>query len=118
MTTILVVEDDSAIREALRGILQGEGYAVETASNGHEALERLRHEPPPGLLIVDLVMPVLNGWDLCLALSRDPRLAALPVVVVSARNDLHRPLPLGQARVLRKPIHFDSLLEEIERHCR
>jgi CheY-like chemotaxis protein len=116
--SILVAEDDQAIREALQGILETEGYAVEVARNGREALERLHTGPLPALLIVDLVMPVLNGWDLCAALGREPALAALPVLVVSARKDGDGPFPLPGAHFLPKPIPFDHLLAEVERHCR
>jgi CheY-like chemotaxis protein len=113
---ILVVEDDRAIRETLSDILAGEGYAVETISNGLLALQRLRAGPTPALLIVDLVMPVFSGWDLCRELGRDPRWAALPVVIVSA-DEVDGPLPLSQTQVLAKPIHFDQLLAAVERFC-
>jgi two-component system, chemotaxis family, chemotaxis protein CheY len=113
---ILVVEDDRAIRETITDILQCEGYAVEAASNGLLALERLRAGSQPALLIVDLLMPVLGGWDLCRALGREPRWAGLPVVIVSA-DAIARPLPLPQAQVLAKPIRFDRLLAEVERVC-
>jgi CheY-like chemotaxis protein len=115
---LLVVEDDRAIREALRGILQTEGYQVEVASNGREALDRLEGGLRPALLILDLLMPVLDGRELCFELSLQPELADLPVVVISASDQLRVPLPLPQARLLPKPIHFDHLLAEIERVCR
>ena len=111
---ILVVEDDRAIRETLTDILTSEGYAVEAASNGLVALQRMRAVPAPALLIVDLVMPVLGGLELCRALGRDPRWTALPVVIVSA-DEVPRPLPLPQTQVLAKPIRFDQLLAAVER---
>jgi CheY-like chemotaxis protein len=115
---ILVVDDDRAIREALTGILEQEGYEVAAASNGQAALERLRAGPAPALLIVDLLMPVLSGWELCCAMSRDPRWADLPVVIVSATDEIPGPLPGPAIQVLAKPIPFDRLLAEVERHCR
>jgi CheY-like chemotaxis protein len=115
---VLVVEDDDAIRATLTGILEDEGYEVWTASNGREALDRLLDGPRPGLVIVDLVMPVLSGWELCAELARRPGLADLPVVVVSANAVLETPLPLPQARLLPKPIRFQELIDELERHCR
>jgi CheY-like chemotaxis protein len=114
---LLVVEDDRAIREALRGILQIEGYDVEVASNGREALDRLLSGLRPALMILDLLMPVLDGRGLCFELSLQPALSRLPVVVISASDELHAPLALPQARLLAKPIHFDHLLAEIERVC-
>jgi CheY-like chemotaxis protein len=113
---ILLVEDDRAIRETLTDILESEGYAVEAASNGLLALQRLRAGPAPALLIVDLVMPVLSGRDLCRELGRDPRWATLPVVIVSA-DEVDHPPPLPQTQILPKPIHFDHLLAAVKRFC-
>jgi CheY-like chemotaxis protein len=115
---ILIVDDDAAIREALSGILEFEGFVVETAADGAAALARLRRPPAPALVVVDLVMPVMSGWDLCRELSRDAALAALPVVVVSASDRLDQPLPLPHVEVLRKPFRFDRLLASARLHCR
>jgi CheY-like chemotaxis protein len=117
--SILVVDDDSAIRETLRAILEDEGYPVAAAGDGREALQRLAAMPPPGLCIVDLVMPVMNGWELCAALAGSPALARLPVLLVSANSDLDAP-PVGleTVHVMRKPISFHRLLEYVERYCR
>jgi CheY-like chemotaxis protein len=115
---VLIVEDDQAIRDTLTSILEDEGYQVWSAVNGRDALDRLASGPRPGLLIVDLVMPILNGWDLCAELARRPELADLPVLVVSANATTESPLPLPQARLMQKPIPFQQLLEEVERHCR
>ena len=115
---ILVVDDDNAIRETLRAILQDEGYPVAVASNGREALECLAAMPPPGLCIVDLVMPVMTGWELCAELARQPGLARVPVLLVSANSHLDAP-PQGLETVhlMKKPISFDRLLEYVERYC-
>jgi CheY-like chemotaxis protein len=115
---ILVVDDDAAVRESLGRALRLEGYEVELASDGRQALDRLGTEPLPAVLIVDLVMPLLSGWDLCAQMSRRPALARLPVLVLSASPTLEAPLPLPQALVLGKPIRFGRLLAELERHCR
>jgi CheY-like chemotaxis protein len=116
---VLVVDDDNAIRETLRAILEDEGYPVTTARDGREALEHLTTVPPPGLCIVDLVMPVMNGWELCAALARHPPLARLPVLLVSAISHLDPP-PVGLETVhlMKKPIGFDRLLELVGRYCR
>jgi CheY-like chemotaxis protein len=115
---ILVVDDDNAIRETLRAILEDEGYTVAAASHGREALAHLRDGPPPALFIVDLVMPVMNGWELCAELARRPELARVPVLLVSANSHLDAP-PVGleTVHVMKKPISFDRLLEYVERYC-
>ena len=115
---ILVVDDDNAIRETLRAILEDEGYQVLTAANGRDALARLEATEPPALCIIDLVMPVLNGWDLCAELARRPELARVPVLLVSANSQLTAPvLGLETVHVLQKPITFDRLFEYVERYC-
>jgi CheY-like chemotaxis protein len=118
--SILIVDDDDAIRETLRVILEEEGYPVAAAANGREALLQLEAGPTlPSLCIVDLVMPVLNGWELCAELARRPTLAALPVLLVSANSSLDGPPPgLQTVHVMRKPLAFDRLLEHVERYCR
>jgi len=115
---VLVVDDDDAIRETLRAILEEEGYPVVTARDGQQALAHLTSTPPPGLCILDLVMPVMNGWELCAELARQPALARVPVLLVSASSHLEPP-PAGLATVhlVRKPISFDRLLELVERYC-
>jgi DNA-binding response OmpR family regulator len=116
---LLVVDDDTAIRETLRVILQDEGYPVAVARHGREALDLLEAGPLPGLCIIDLVMPVLNGWELCEELARRPALVGVPVLLVSANSVLDdRPVGLETVHVMRKPIDFDRLLGHVERHCR
>jgi len=115
---ILVVDDDNAIRETLRAILEDEGYRVAVAVNGREALEVLERIGPPDLCIVDLVMPVMNGWELCAELARRPALAPVPVLLVSANSEMEAaPGGLETVHVMRKPISFDRLLEYVERYC-
>jgi CheY-like chemotaxis protein len=115
---ILVVDDDTAIRETLRAILEDEGYPVAVAANGREALEVLEAAGPPALCIIDLVMPVMNGWELCAELARRPALAAVPVLLVSANSRLDAgPVSLETLHLMQKPISFDRLLEYVERYC-
>ena len=115
---ILVVEDDNAIRETLQAILQDEGYRVAVAANGREALEHLESAGPPALCIVDLVMPVMNGWELCAELARRPHLAPVPVLLVSATSHWQAP-PTGlkTVHVMHKPIDFDRLLRYVQQYC-
>lgn len=109
---ILVVEDDHDIREALQGVLGLEGYATAAAENGREALEVLRATRPlPFLLLIDLMMPVMNGWDLVATLRKDAALARLPIVVISAIG-ASQPVPPG-VLFLKKPVQVDRLLEVV-----
>src|SRR5438477_12944524 len=82
--TVLVVEDDADIREAIGDTLEGEGYVVALAEDGQQALEVLERLERPCLLLVDLIMPRMDGWELMRALSKNDRLATIPVVVMSA----------------------------------
>src|SRR3989442_228935 len=89
---ILIVEDDPDIRESLQVVLETEGYNARTAANGKEgvaALESLEH---PCLVLLDLMMPVMNGWEFLAVQRNDERLNKVPVVVVSAIADRTRPL--------------------------
>ena len=103
---VLVVDDDPDIRETLRFVLEDAGYPVYTAENGREALEVLADaQPLPGLILLDLMMPVMNGWQLRMELLKDQRLARIPVVVISgAANVESEARALGAAGYLAKPI--------------
>jgi CheY-like chemotaxis protein len=81
---IVVVDDDEAIRETTKLALELRGYVVLTAANGKEAFDLLGKIPPPCLILLDLMMPVMDGWGFVKALELDPKLEALPVVVVTA----------------------------------
>jgi CheY-like chemotaxis protein len=112
----MVVEDDYAIRETLRELLEEEGYRVVQASNGAEALSRLRSARTPKLILLDLMMPVMDGWEFRRALAEDAELSRIPVVVISADHALDR--KVSTLRVngwLPKPFHLDQLLQTIER---
>jgi CheY-like chemotaxis protein len=111
----LIVDDDADIRDALAAALSDEGYLVETAPNGEEALSKLRHGLSPRLILLDLMMPVLDGFSFVERQRSDPMLRSIPVVVLSA---LGRHLEEAQRAafdaVLSKPIDLTSLLEHIE----
>jgi two-component system chemotaxis response regulator CheY len=110
----MVVEDDDAIREAIGDILEDEGYQVVLAENGQRALELLVGVPRPCLLLVDLIMPKMNGWELLQALSQQDRLATIPVVVMSAMSG--SPI-LPAQKIVKKPIDFAILVEIVREHC-
>ncbi len=109
--SILLVEDDRALREALAEVLTDEGYDVAGAANGREALERLAANHPD-LIVLDLVMPVMDGWAFREAQRRNPALASIPTVVLSASFPPDSPSlrSLGAEAVLSKPIGVDRLI--------
>jgi CheY-like chemotaxis protein len=114
--TILVVEDDAEIRELVADVLTEGGYSVVQAANGQEALDYLRERrPEPCVILLDLMMPVLSGPELLEILVEDQRLAALPVIVVSAIAD--RGTAPGVKRFLRKPISATTLRKVVAEYC-
>jgi CheY-like chemotaxis protein len=116
---VLVVEDDADIRFGLAVLLEDEGYEVVTAANGREALGCLRELPVlPCLILLDLMMPDMDGWQFRAEQRRDPRLAAIPVIILSAAGDLPaRTAKLGVEGVMQKPIHIGELLAAVKRYC-
>jgi CheY-like chemotaxis protein len=117
--SILVVDDDPDIREAISSALSDEGYQVTGASNGREALAQLRGQTRPSLILLDMMMPEMDGWRFRLELKKLPELASIPVVILSAHGNVRdAALALGAADYLRKPLRLDSLLEIAERYCR
>ncbi len=118
MGRILVVEDDDEIRELIAEMLEDSGFDVATAANGREALERLRAPVLPCVIVLDLMMPVMNGWELRSKLLADPKLCDIPVIVVSGAADLHEsPDGLMAARILTKPVKWPALLASVQAHC-
>lgn len=115
---VLIVDDDTAIREALRSLLEGEGFWVEEAENGQAALERLRKGHPPAVVLLDLMMPVMNGGQFLRAVKHDPRTVAIPVVVMTAwrggRSGLTGVAPDGY---LSKPLDVPALLSTVRGFC-
>lgn len=117
--SILLAEDNDEIRETLVEILELEGYRVETATNGREALDRLAQREPPVLVLLDLMMPKMSGWEF-LDAHREGHLGRHPVVVISAlpaTESVEDPTPLDTAEALTKPIELNRFLETVERYC-
>jgi CheY-like chemotaxis protein len=115
---ILIVEDDFDIREALTQILEEEGYAVRGASQGREALDLVAEAGAPRLILLDLMMPVMNGWQFRSEQLKDPALAPVPVLVISADPQVQqKAASLGAAGLLRKPISLDDLLQAVKTHA-
>jgi CheY-like chemotaxis protein len=117
--TVLVADDDVDLRETLRGVLEEEGYAVDTAGNGREAMGRLLGRRPPRVLVLDLMMPVMDGWQILDELAKNDALSRMPVVIISAGSPR-----LDQVRAprvyefMRKPLDFNRLLTTIDRSMR
>lgn len=112
---VLVIEDERDIREALAEALSYEGYDVVVAANGREALRKLDGRPLPDVILLDLVMPEMSGWEFRQVQVRDPALCGIPVVVVSASD----PGAARPDRHLPKPFAIDALFDtvaELVRH--
>ena len=115
---VLVVEDDADIRDAMVGILESAGYAVCAASHGGEALAQLQAGSKPCIILLDLMMPVMDGWTFGEEKEKNPSFAEIPIVVVSAvsRND-PRNARMRAVDHLPKPLNIDKLLATVERFC-
>jgi len=115
---LLLVEDDDDVRDAMAASLRDEGYVVAEAENGRLALEWLQRNGAPCLVLLDLWMPVMSGMELREKMVQDPRLAALPLVIVSAAGDgKARAEEMGAIGFLRKPLDLQDLLATVERFC-
>lgn len=115
---VLIVEDDTDLRETLSQILTDEGYRVWSAEHGRAALECLRDGSKTCLILLDLTMPVMNGWQFRAEQREDPDLAQIPVVVISAGANLaDQVIPLGIQDYIRKPIQLGQLLATVGRYC-
>ena len=114
---VLIVEDDSDLREMMAQLLALEGFTAATTANGSEALSYLRTSATPELILLDLMMPVMDGYEFLRAQGEDARFAAIPVVVLSAL-DPSRVAPTGVNAFLKKPLNFDRLLELVRSYCR
>jgi two-component system response regulator CpxR len=113
MSLVFVVDDDPDCVEITQRILEGAGYLVESVFDGRAALARLQDEPLPDLIVVDLLMPVMTGWQIIIELREHPRLAQIPVVVVSGAGDRVLFTAPVSAGYLTKPFDADRLLETV-----
>lgn len=117
MANILVVEDNDDVREMMTVTLELEGHHVATAVNGRDALEKLRTGDRPCLILLDLMMPVMNGWEFRRAIEQDQALRDLPVVVVSAATNEILEDTAAEV-ILRKPLDMDQLLAVVCAYCK
>lgn len=115
---ILVVDDDPDLRETLIDLLGDEGYRATGVANGQEALRQLRHIAPPCLILLDLMMPVMTGWEFREQQRQDPRLAAIPVAVVTGvRNSQDQLAALDAVGYFQKPLDINALLDTVAHYC-
>jgi signal transduction histidine kinase len=112
--SLLVIEDDADIREALDGLLSMEGFRVTGCSNGREALDWLRMSPKPDLILLDLMMPIMDGWQFRVAQKDDPELATIPVLALSA-DSTAKAAAIDAEAYLKKPVDYDTLIATIDR---
>ncbi len=116
---VMVVEDDETIRDSLIEYLADQGYQTKAAADGKQALDELAADPiSPCLIVLDLMMPVMDGWTFRAEQMRDPHLAQIPTIVISAYRDLSQQVKdLGLIGYLKKPIDLKKLLSIVAEHC-
>ncbi|HWC35328.1 MAG TPA: response regulator [Mycobacteriales bacterium] len=117
MTTVLVVDDAADIRLLQRAVLGRSGYVVEEAASGPAALAALAKDPIPDIVVLDIQMPVMDGWDTLAAIRADPRLVDLPVILCTVKSrpeDTERAWRAGCDGYLGKPFSITNLVEEVE----
>lgn len=117
MPCVLIVEDDTDVREFMDVLLTTHGFETMTAANGREALERMRARRPC-LVLLDLMMPIMDGWQFRAEQLREPDIADVPVVCVTAVAEQSERLERLNAPCLRKPVEFQALLDVVESACR
>lgn len=113
--TIVVVDDDGDLREAVLEALQDEGYLTIGYSNGREALDGLRSGQHPDLILLDLMMPTMNGWQFRAEQTQDEHLAGIPVIVMTASRQFD-PASIDASEYVQKPLSLETLLETVKRH--
>jgi CheY-like chemotaxis protein len=112
--TVLLVEDEDDLRESMRDLLEENGYAVIAACDGQEALEALARVENPCVVLLDLLMPRMDGWDFFEKVRARPEFARVPVIVQSSAPSR---APEGVTRVLKKPVQPEELLSIVREYC-
>ena len=116
--TILIVDDDDYLRESLEELFNGEGYPTASAPDGRKALTYLQSQEPPGVILLDLLMPGMDGWEFRNHQRQLDGLAEIPVVITTALSaDYRRENRLGAAAYLHKPLDVPLLLELVAEFC-
>jgi two-component system response regulator MprA len=117
--TLLFVEDNDVVRQGVTVVLRRAGYAVALAANGQEALSALRGGVRPDLILLDMLVPVVDGWRFLEQRRREPALAAIPVVILTGLGvaSSEWAAALGAIGFLHKPVEPEKLLREVRRCC-
>jgi CheY-like chemotaxis protein len=116
MPQVLIVEDDNDVREFMGILLQSQGYETSVAANGAEALQRLE-EHRPCVILLDVMMPVMDGWEFRMRQLADPALADIPVVCLTAMYDPAEVVSRLRVRCLPKPVDLPVLLDAVSAAC-
>ena len=116
MPHVLIVEDDSDLRELLRVTLELQGYTADTAGDGEQALKKMRDQRPR-LVLLDLMMPVMDGWTFRARQLGDPAIADVPVICVSGEFDTNEVTARLQLPCLPKPLDYGTLLSTVSAAC-
>ncbi len=117
-STILIIDDDRDTRESLAEVLADHGFSTATAANGEEGI-RMALDHRPRLVLLDLMMPVMSGWDVRPAMKRIPEVCDIPIVVLSGVDDVHHQVTyLDVDGYLRKPVDLKILVEVVRGYCR
>ncbi len=114
---VLIVEDETDIRDAISELLSTEGIATATAANGEEALAQLSHLPRPKLILLDLLMPIMNGLEFREKQRQIPGIAEIPVVIMSADNSTKATAEKMHLGYLRKPVDLENLITTVKQYC-
>ena len=118
MAGVLLIDDDPDIRDSLSDLLTDEGYPVATACNGLEGLKKLKTDCTPCVILLDLMMPVMDGWQFRARQLSEPELAQLPVIILSAVTEIRRhAAEMKAADFLVKPFTLDRILSAVQRYC-
>lgn len=113
---ILMVDDNIDILEAMQMAVEMEGYSVKTAQNGVEALALLNQGDRPSLILLDLMMPVMDGWAFAKHVEENKEFSNIPIVVVSAYTDVGN-YPRNASGTFQKPIELNNLLKTVKQYC-
>lgn len=115
---VLIVDDDRDMRDAISDVLEIEGFSTGTASDGQEALDYLRNDHGVCAILLDLMMPRMNGWEFRKAQSEDPRIASIPVIIITADgNAAEKATRLAADDFLQKPMPPERLVSMVSKYC-